>query len=52
MKLDADQCICIVDPLLKEFYLYGYDPQKPTEPPTKILLKPKTDEDFDSLVCR
>lgn len=47
LELDAQQCICIIDPNLREMYIYAFDPNRPSEPPVKILLKPKTDEDFD-----
>lgn len=45
MIFDARNTVCIVDPALKEFYLYYFD--APDKPPAKLVIKPKTPEDFD-----
>lgn len=45
VKFDAKNCVCIIDPLTKEFYLYAYDPTDLSS--TKLVIKPKTEKGFD-----
>lgn len=47
VKFNTENCICIINPLTRESYIYAFDPMNPSGPPIKLLIKPKTDEDFD-----